>query len=107
MAGTHKMKAVGSKAEVYHGTCRHTVGGLTRKDLVKNRHGRIVSRRKQQQGKKAIKHLFKLGYKPKKGTFRLFKKEKSVRRSTRRRGGSNPAALTDAANQAMKLLSGK
>ena len=57
-----------------------------------NKHGRIVSRRKQKAGKKAISRLFKLGYKPKKGTFKLFKKEKKSRRSTRRRGGNYEAA---------------
>jgi hypothetical protein len=37
---------------------------------------RIVSKKKHAAGKKAIKHLVKLGYKAKKGTFRLFKKGK-------------------------------
>jgi hypothetical protein len=39
-----------------------------------NKHGRIVSRRKMMLGKKAVKHLFASGYKPKKGTFKLFHK---------------------------------
>ncbi len=69
-----KMPAVGTKAQVFHGTARHTSGGLTRKDLIKNKHGRIVSRRKMALGKKALKHLVKAGYKAKKGTFKLFKK---------------------------------
>lgn len=37
--------AVGSKAQVYHGTASHTAGGLTRADLEK-RDGRIISKRK-------------------------------------------------------------
>ncbi len=69
-----KTPAVGTKAQVFHGTAKHTSGGLTRKDLVKNKHGRIVSRRKMALGKKALKHLVKAGYKAKKGTFKLFKK---------------------------------
>jgi hypothetical protein len=69
-----KMPAVGSKAQVFHGTAKHTSGGLTRKDLVQNKHGRIVSRRKMALGKKALKHLVKAGYKAKKGTFKLMKK---------------------------------
>jgi hypothetical protein len=69
-----KMPAVGTKAQVFHGTAKHTSGGLTRKDLVQNKHGRIVSRRKMALGKKALKHLVKAGYKAKKGTFKLFKK---------------------------------
>ena len=67
-------KAVGTKAEVFHGTAKHTSGGLHKKDLVKTKRGRIVSRRKQAAGKKAILKLRKLGYVAKKGTFKLFKK---------------------------------
>ena len=74
MEGGAKMPAVGSKAQVFHGTAKHTSGGLTKKDLVQNKHGRIVSRRKMALGKKALKHLVKAGYKAKKGTFKLFKK---------------------------------
>ena len=65
--------AVGSKAQVFHGTARHTSGGLTKKDLMKH-HGRIISRKKHAAGKKALKNLIKAGYKAKKGTFKLFKK---------------------------------
>jgi hypothetical protein len=64
--------AVGSKAQVWHGTARHTSGGLTKKDLMKHK-GRIVSRKKHALGKKALKNLVKAGYKAKKGTFKLFK----------------------------------
>ena len=67
-------KTVGTKAEVFHGTAKHTSGGLHKKDLVKTKRGRIVSRRKQAAGKKAIKKLRALGYVAKKGTFKLFKK---------------------------------
>jgi hypothetical protein len=67
-----KLPAVGSKAMVWHGSAKHTSGGLTRKDLMKHK-GRIVSRKKHALGKKAFKNLVKAGYKPKKGTFKLFK----------------------------------
>lgn len=67
-----KMPAVGSKAQVWHGSAKHTSGGLTKKDLMKHK-GRIVSRKKHALGKKAFKNLVKAGYKPKKGTFKLFK----------------------------------
>ena len=67
------MPAVGSKAQVWHGTARHTSGGLTKKDLMKHK-GRIISRRKHALGKKALKNLVKAGYKAKKGTFKLFRK---------------------------------
>jgi hypothetical protein len=88
--GAH-IKAVGSKAEVFHGTAKHTSGGLKKKDLVKTRKGRIVSRKKQLAGRKAIKRLFALGYKPKKGKFSLMRKSmskgKKSSRRTRKRGG--------------------
>jgi hypothetical protein len=78
-------KAVGSKAEVFHGTARHTSGGLYKKDLVKTKRGRIVSRRKQAAGKKAIARLRKAGYVAKKGKFTLFTKKS-------KRGGSDSDA---------------
>jgi hypothetical protein len=65
---------IGSKAQVFHGTAHHTSGGLTRKDLMKTKAGRIVSRKKHTAGLKAIKKLKKMGYVAKKGTFKLFKK---------------------------------
>lgn len=64
----------GSKAQVWHGTAEKTRGGLTKKKLMKNKHGRIVSRRKHNLGKKSIKHLKDLGYIAKKGEFTLFHK---------------------------------
>ena len=73
-SSTRKMPASGSKAQVWHGTARHTPGGLTRKDLMKTKRGRIVSRRKHAIGLRRIKSLRKLGFKAKKGTFKLFKK---------------------------------
>jgi hypothetical protein len=81
MMGGSAAKAVGSKAEVFHGTARHTSGGLYKKDLVKTKRGRIVSRRKQAAGKKAIARLRKAGYVAKKGKFTLFTKKS-------KRGGS-------------------
>lgn len=70
-----KMRMVGSRAEVMHGSAHHTSGGLTRKDLKYNKHGRIVSRKASERGKKALKHLVKAGYKAKKGSFKLFTKK--------------------------------
>ena len=68
------MPAVGTKAQVWHGTAKHTSGGLTKSDLMKTRKGRIVSKKKHAAGLKAIKRLRKLGYVAKKGTFKLFRK---------------------------------
>ena len=69
----NKMKTVGSYAELWHNNALRSAGGLKKKDLMM-RKGRIMSKKKHAAGKKAIKHLQKLGYKAKKGTFRLFKK---------------------------------
>lgn len=74
LVGGGKMKTVGTKAQVFHGTAKHTSGGLTKKDLMKTKKGRIVSRKKHAAGKKALKQLVKAGYKAKKGTFKLFRK---------------------------------
>jgi hypothetical protein len=74
MAKTRKVRAVGSKAQVWHGTADHTSGGLKKKDLMKTKKGRIVSRRKHTIGMRRIKSLHKAGFKPKKGTFKLFRK---------------------------------
>jgi hypothetical protein len=88
MMGGAKVPAVGTKAQVWHGTAKHTSGGLTRKDLMKTKKGRIVSRRKHAAGQRAIKKLRKMGYIAKKGKFSLFTKKS-------KRGGSastNPFA---------------
>jgi hypothetical protein len=67
------MVTKGSKAQVWHGTAKHTPGGLTRKDLMRHK-GKIVSKKKHALGKKSLKNLKKAGYVAKKGTFKLFKK---------------------------------
>ena len=73
MTGGAKV-TVGTKAQVWHGTAKHTSGGLTKKDLMKTKKGRIVSKKKHAAGKKALAQLKKAGYVAKKGTFKLFKK---------------------------------
>jgi len=85
MVGGAKVPAVGTKLKVWHGTAKHTSGGLTKKDLMKTKNGRIVSKKKHAAGKKAITKLRKLGYVAKKGTFKLFSKKS-------KRGGSSPFA---------------
>jgi len=75
MMGGAKVPAVGSHAQVWNGSAKHTSGGLTRSDLMKNKHGRIVSKKKHALGKKSLKHLRKAGYVAKKGTFKLFRKK--------------------------------
>lgn len=79
----------GSYAQVYHGSANRTAGGLTKSDLVMNKRGRIVSRKKMEAGKKAIKRLEALGYKAKKGEFKLFSKKAS-----RKSGGKRTRKAT-------------
>ena len=67
-------KTVCSIAEVFHGTAKKTTGGLLKKDLAKNKHGEIVSRKKQMTAKKE-KRLEKHGYFAKKGKFCYVKKD--------------------------------
>ena len=73
-----KVRAVGSKRCVFNGTAKHTSGGLHKKDLMLHK-GRIISRKKHALGKKAFKNLVSAGYKPKKGTFKLFKKHRGTK----------------------------
>jgi hypothetical protein len=78
------MQTTGSRAQVWHGTAKKTSGGLTKSNLMKNKHGRIVSKKKHASGKKTIKNLRKLGYIAKKGQFKLFHKG---RKSRKMKGG--------------------
>lgn len=69
-------KTFGSRAEVFHGTAKKTTGGLLKKDLAKNKHGEIVSKKKQMTAKKE-KRLEKHGYFAEKGKFGYVKKDVS------------------------------
>lgn len=53
----------GSRSQVMHGTAYKTVGGLTKKHLMYNKHGRIVSRRKHATAKRENR-LKKAGWVP-------------------------------------------
>ena len=59
---------VGSRAQVWHGTAKHTSGGLTKAQLMMNKSGRIVSRKKHASAKRDNR-LVKAGFKTKKGHF--------------------------------------
>jgi hypothetical protein len=67
------MKTFGSRAEVWHGTAKKTSGGLEKKNLLKNKHGEIVSRKKHNTAKKE-KRLQKYGYFTQKGKFGFVKR---------------------------------
>ena len=77
--------AVGSRAQVMNGTCHHTKGGLTKKHLKYNKHGRIVSKKMSQRAKRENR-LVKAGYIAKKGQFKLFHKGHG-KKSRKMRGG--------------------
>ena len=90
------LRKVGSRREVFNKSALRTSGGLEKKDLIKNRHGRIVSRKKHFTAKKE-KRLLKHGYSAKKGKFgyvrvnskksRTVKKSSKSKRRRRRRTG--------------------
>lgn len=74
----------GSRAQVWHGTAYKTAGGLTHADLLKNKHGRIVSKKKHATAKKE-KRLEKHGYTAKKGKFGAVKIASKSRKSRKSR----------------------
>lgn len=76
----------GSRAQVWHETAYKTSGGLIRLDLLQNKHGRIVSRKKSIKEKK-MKRLQKHGYTFKKGKFGAVKMASKGR--TKKRGRTN------------------
>ena len=78
------MKTFGSRAEVFHGNAKKTTGGLTKSDLLQNKHGEIVSRKKHLQAKKD-KRLEKAGYFTQKGKFGFVRKETKTRKRTTRK----------------------
>jgi hypothetical protein len=47
---TQRSSKIGSRRKVWNGTAEKTKGGLTRKDLKKNKHGRIVSVKRSARG---------------------------------------------------------
>ena len=99
MANDGFKKTIGTRAEVYHGSARRTSGGLTKNELMMNKHGRIVSKKKHNTAKREMR-LVKYGFVTKKGKFG-YVKTKSNKRSSRRRGksrkmkGGSPALVSD------------
>merc|ERR1719289_848615 len=49
----------GAKARVFSGTKAKTVGGLQKKDLVKSKSGKVVSRKQSEAGKKSYRRIAK------------------------------------------------
>lgn len=73
----------GSRAQVWHETAFMTEGNLKRGDLIMNKHGRIVSKKKHATAKKE-KRLEKAGYKTRKGKFGAVKSDKKKSRKSRK-----------------------
>ena len=76
---------VGSRAQVHHGTAYKTAGDLTKSDLIMNKHGRIVSKKKHATAKKE-KRLEKHGFFTKKGKFGAVKKSSKGGKRRSRKG---------------------
>ena len=67
------MLSIGSRAQVMHGNAKMTGGGLKKKDLKYNKHGKIVSKKASRAAKKS-NNLVKAGYITKKVFSVLLKK---------------------------------
>jgi len=85
-----QMQARGTRAQVMHGTAMRTSGGLTKKQLMYNKHGRIVSRRKHFSAKRE-QRLRKHGYGAQKGHFGPVRLGSKYRRTRTKRGGGSLA----------------
>jgi hypothetical protein len=48
------MQTIGTRAQVWHGTATKTSGGLTKRNLIKNKHGSIVSKKNTLLEKKPL-----------------------------------------------------
>ena len=90
------MHTVGSRAAVWHGNAEHTSGGLTKKDLLQNKWGRIVSAKKHKTAKKE-KRLEKAGFFAKKGKFGAVKRSRKMRKSRKMKGGEGEVPAEPAA----------
>jgi len=74
----------GSRAQVWHGTAYKTKGQLKKDNLMMNKRGRVVSKRKHNTAKKD-KRLIKAGYFTKKGKFGFVRKDGSRSKSNKSR----------------------
>ena len=82
---------VGSRAQVWNGTAQKTSygrAGLKKADILMNKWGRIVSKRKHKTGKKSgLKRLHAKGYFTKKGQFGIFKKGSKTKKARKSKKG--------------------
>ena len=92
MLGGRRMLAIGSRAQVWHGTAKATGygrKGLRKSQLKKNKHGRIVSRRMSGTAKKQDR-LGRAGWKTRRGVFGSYHVDQGRTRRRRRRGRRTP-----------------
>ena len=77
----------GTRAQVWHGTAHETQGRLRKHQLMMNKHGRIVSKKKHETAKRE-KRLLRAGWGTQRGKFgavRVGSKRGTVKRRRRRR----------------------
>lgn len=74
VAGKKYPHLIGSRTQVHNGTAFKTSGGLTKKAIMMNKWGRLVSVKKHHTAKKE-KRLLKAGYSASKGKFGAVKIE--------------------------------
>jgi hypothetical protein len=86
---------IGSRAEVWHGSAKKTSGGLTKSHLMKNKSGRIVSRKKHFSAKKDNR-LVKAGFKTRKGHFGFIKTGSKKRGHGKKMRGGMPPNISSA-----------
>ena len=78
------MQTFGSRRQVFNSNAKKTNGGLIKKDLKKNKHGRIVSVRASKSAKKN-NHLKKAGWTTQKGVFGAVKVEEKKSKSNKKK----------------------
>jgi hypothetical protein len=87
----------GSREQVWNGTAYKTPGGLTKSQLVMNKHHRIVSAVKFQTAKKE-RRLEKYGFYAKKGKFG-YVKGKATRKASKKSTRKNKNAISGGENE--------
>ena len=100
--GKQYKELFGSRQQVMNGTAYKTAGELTKSQLMMNKWGRIVSKKKHATAKKE-KRLLKHGYTAKKGKFGYVKiGTKKNRKSRKVKGGDGDSSELSETNSSVK-----
>ena len=59
------MTVVGTREQVWNGEAQRTRGGLTKEGLIKNKRGKLVSKKRSELAAKNVERLIKYQYKKK------------------------------------------